>query len=90
MQVKAGFAWERGGQCLCLFILKVKGTSLSDDHFQFLLMTTSGALRGLLELPLFQGETGLYVDEWTGMSPLSHFLQFPLQTDKSSPRPSDV
>ncbi len=66
----------REGQRLSLCILEVCRTLLSDELFSVFPDDHSGALRALLELPLFQGETGLYIDEWTGMSPLSHFLQF--------------
>lgn len=65
----------REGQQPSLCILVVCRALLSDEPFSVFPDDHSGALTGLLELPLFQGETGLYIDEWTGMSQLSRFLQ---------------
>lgn len=66
----------REGQRLSLCIFEVCRTLFSDEPFSVFPDDHSGALRAPLELLLFQGETGLYIDEWTGMSPLSRFLQF--------------
>lgn len=49
---------------LCIFF-KMSGTFLSDEQFSVFLDDHNAALRALLKLPLFQGETGLYIDEWT-------------------------
>lgn len=66
------------GQRLSLCILEVCWTLLSDEPLSIFPDDHSGALRGPSELPLFQEETGLYIDEWTGMSLLSCFLPFHL------------
>lgn len=72
VQVKASFAWK-GRLC----ILEMCRTFLSDEPFSVFPDDHSSALIRLCwNYPLFQGETGLYIDEWTGMSLLSHFLQF--------------
>lgn len=69
MQVKAGSARKEGtAPGLCLSILEHYSQMNSFPVFPH---DHSSALRVLLELLLFQGETGLYIDEWTGMSLLS-------------------
>lgn len=66
----------RAGQRLRLCVLEVCRTLLSHEPFSVFPDDHSGALMGLLKLSLFQGESGLYIDEWTGLSLLSSFLQF--------------
>lgn len=75
VQVKACL---EGKECACstFCILEVCRALLSDEQFSVFPDDHGGVLRALLELPLFQGETGLYIDEWTGLSLPSCFLQF--------------